>query len=271
MKKVAIHSAPRSGSSWLGNIFNSHPDVDFSFQPLFSYAFKNYLNENSSGEEISKFFSLLKSSQDEFIKQKLGANKAIVSQFRKNDLVTHIVYKEVRHHHILENMMNLDQDVLVIGLVRNPFSTINSWLKAPKEFKAEKGWKIEEEWRFAEKKNKGRIEEFNGYEKWKEVVNLFLKLKEFYPDRFYLIKYEDLLNDTISKVKHIFQFCDLEMTEQTTNFLADSSEKNDQDAYSILKNKSHDDDWKKELPKKIISEIKDDPEFHSLNSVFQWI
>ncbi|MDH5934310.1 hypothetical protein, partial [Vibrio splendidus] len=56
MHKVAIHSVPRSGSSWLGEIINSSPQVNYSFQPLFSYEFKSYLNENSSLENINNFF-----------------------------------------------------------------------------------------------------------------------------------------------------------------------------------------------------------------------
>jgi len=56
MKKIALHSVPRSGSSWIGQILNSSPKVNYKFQPLFSYAFKGYLDENSSRERIDEFF-----------------------------------------------------------------------------------------------------------------------------------------------------------------------------------------------------------------------
>ena len=45
LKKIAIFSVPRSGSSWLGQIFNSHEDVSFRMQPLFSYSHKSALNK----------------------------------------------------------------------------------------------------------------------------------------------------------------------------------------------------------------------------------
>ena len=44
MKRIGLHGVPRSGTSWLGNIFNSSPDLTYKHQPLYSYAFKNYLN-----------------------------------------------------------------------------------------------------------------------------------------------------------------------------------------------------------------------------------
>ena len=45
--KVAIHGVPRSGTTWLGSIFDSSPNVIYRNQPLFSYAFKSYLSEHS--------------------------------------------------------------------------------------------------------------------------------------------------------------------------------------------------------------------------------
>lgn len=42
MHKIAIHSVPRSGSTWLGEILNSSANVKYCFQPLFSYKFKEF-------------------------------------------------------------------------------------------------------------------------------------------------------------------------------------------------------------------------------------
>ena len=69
MKRIAIHSVPRSGSSWLGQIFNSSVKVCFRFQPLFSYVFKGYLDEKSSREDILTFFKLIAKSNDDFLLQ----------------------------------------------------------------------------------------------------------------------------------------------------------------------------------------------------------
>ncbi|NJL77038.1 MAG: hypothetical protein HC892_20515 [Saprospiraceae bacterium] len=81
--------------------------------------------------------------------------------------------------------MNQDKGVKIVGLIRNPLSVINSWLKAPKEFKRELGWNELEEWRYAPSKNLDRKEEFNGFEKWKEVALLFIQLQQVYPEKIY--------------------------------------------------------------------------------------
>ena len=93
MNKIALHAVPRSGSTWLGEILNSNPFVKYCFQPLFSYKYKNFLSENSSTEDIIKFFNLIKITNDEFVCQKpervlvLGT----LSNFNKSETVTHVI------------------------------------------------------------------------------------------------------------------------------------------------------------------------------------
>ena len=56
MQRIAIHSVPRSGSTWLGQIFNSSSLVIYKYQPLFSYAFKGRLSPQSTNNKIVQFF-----------------------------------------------------------------------------------------------------------------------------------------------------------------------------------------------------------------------
>lgn len=55
MNKFAMFGVPRSGTSWLSQIFNSHPSIVMRFQPLFSFGHKGRLSENSSESDIALF------------------------------------------------------------------------------------------------------------------------------------------------------------------------------------------------------------------------
>ncbi|MFW6272216.1 MAG: sulfotransferase domain-containing protein [bacterium] len=265
MKKIAIHSVPRSGSTWLGSILDSSPKVAYRFQPLFSYTHKSQLSESSSAEDIQKFFDDILNTDDDFVLQKEAIYKNLVPTFTKST-ITHLVYKEVRYHNILKNLLKKDKEIKVLGIVRNPMAVINSWLNAPKEFKKELGWKVMEEWRYAPKKNLEKPEEFNGYEKWKEVAYLFEKLKNIYPDRFYLVKYDDLLKNTLNMVKDLFSFCELELEEQTIDFINKSKNiDKSNEKYSVYRTKYSDNQWENELPKEIVSEIRKDISKSSLS------
>lgn len=257
MKKIAIHSVPRSGSTWLGSIFDSSPHVIYKYQPLFSFVFKNFLNEDSSREDINLFFEKIYSTHDYFIDQVDAKRKGLVPDFSKNDIKA-VVYKEVRYHHIVHSLLDKHNDIIIIGLIRNPMAVIHSWLKAPKEFRGDLGWQVEDEWQFAPKKNESRIEEFNGYAKWKEVAIMFHKLQEIYPKRVCLVDYRKLLLETENEVDRIFSFCGLELTEQTTGFLQESTEKTVADHYSVFREKQTDDKWKSELPEYISEFIQKD-------------
>lgn len=271
MVKIAIHSVPRSGSTWLGNIFNSHPNVNFNFQPLFSYAFKDLLNENSNNEKINFFFSSLAQSKDPFINQLASIEKNLIPRFEKSAEFTHVCYKEVRYHNILANLLKVSPDIKVIGLIRNPFATINSWLRANKEFRKDLDWKIEDEWKYAPSKNLDKPEEFNGYNKWKEVAFQLINFKSLYPDNFYLLNYDDLLSNLEKTIEKLFHFCNLEMSIETLDFLNKSTNKNMLDAYSVYKLKNSDDQWKVQLSRYIIDEIMHDKEFQSINEIFKWV
>ena len=257
MDKVAIHSVPRSGSTWLGNIFNSHPDVIFKYQPLFSYAFKNFLTENSTSNEINSFFDKISASQDYFLDQTEGIKKGLVPKFHKNNEFTHICYKEVRYHNILVNMLKNSSDIKFIFLIRNPLAVLFSWKNAPKEFRADKGWSFDDEWKNANSKNLNQPEEYNGYVKWKEATHLFLSLKKKYPNKVYILEYNDLLNQRDLKIKEIFKFVKLPFNKQTINFLKMSTSQNNKDFYSVFKIKESDNDWIN-LPEYIIDYVHQD-------------
>ena len=257
MIKIGIHGVPRSGTTWLGQLINSSPNVKYKYQPLFSYELKGFLNENASIEEINDFFIKLQNTESNFLDQIDGIQKGIIPTFQK-DNITHIVYKEVRYHHILQNMLEKDSALKIIGIIRSPLASISSWLRSPKEFRKDLGWDEMEEWRNANKKNEQKPEEFYGFEKWKEAALLFERLQQKYPDRFYLINYNDLLSDTESELKKLFSFSELAMNTQTIDFIKQSRTQNIVDTYSVFNSKTQDNDWQNQLNPVLINEIKND-------------
>lgn len=253
MEKFAIHGLPRSGSTWVGEIFNSSSKVCYRFQPLFSYVLKGYLGESSSSARVDEFYEALLVNEDPFLCQSAARISGKLPTFEKGE-ITHVGYKEVRYHHILPNLMRQAKDVKFILIQRNPFSVINSWLNAPREFRADLGWNPLEEWRYALKKNLNRAEEFNGYEKWKEASLLFHYLAKQYPDRVKILRYDELLLDPVCQVRDAFEFLDLDYTSQTDAFLNEASD-TDNDAYSVVRSGQTDDKWKTQLHPEIIEAI----------------
>ena len=240
MKPIAIFGAPRSGTTWLGQLFNSSPCCLYRYQPLFSYEFKDALSDSSTSLEIKDFHKKLEHAKSEFV--------LTSQQFNKID-PTHLVWKEVRYHNITKNLLH-SSDIKIIYIQRDPVSVINSWYNAPKEFN--KKWNIHEEWLDAPQKNAGKPEEFNGYNKWCEVKDIHNQNHMAFPDRVKIVDYNILRSDTTNTLKDIFSFCDIDWTSQTEHFINLTKSVHENDHYSVFKSKRSD----ITLPESIIIDIK---------------
>jgi hypothetical protein len=175
-------------------------------------------------------------------------------QFEKSDSSSVLVFKENRYQTVIEPMLRKVPYVHGVGLVRHPCAVLSSWMKNEKEFP--KGAEILKEWRFGNCKNQGN-EDFFGYYKWKEVTNMYLDLADKYPTRFLVQHYEDLLDDTCTKMKKLFKFVGLNWHESTEQFVVSSGENHSDDYYSVYKNQQvlASQPWREELDEFIIDEI----------------
>lgn len=253
-KVIYIGSVARSGSSWIGQILNSSEKVIFKFQPLFSYEFKGRINEDSSKDQYKEFFQQLASKESTFLDQVDKIDSGIYPKFEKSS-PNILVFKENRYQSIIEPMLRKNSSLFFVGIIRNPCAVINSWRKNIKEFP--KGANIMEEWRFGNCKNNGQ-EDYFGYYKWKEVANNYLDLKQKYGDRVFLIHYDKFIENIDKGTKELFDFLGLALSDQTLNFIKESTTKNDENYYSVYKKGGGNKSWKNELNSHIISEIRSD-------------
>jgi hypothetical protein len=230
---IAIHGAPRSGTSWLGQLFNSSEHVAYRYQPMFSYAFKDRITGQSSAEDLDHFFKDLLITEDDFVLQRGSASlSGYCLEFPKAE-VTHLAYKEVRYHDLLENLLQNCHRLSLIALIRDPRAVMHSWFNAPKEF--ERGWNPSDEWRYGQQKNDGKTENWYGFQRWKELAQLFLALKSAYPLRVEIVRYESLVADPVRVLSHLYQTVGLQMTRQVESFLAESRARNDDQPYGVFR------------------------------------
>lgn len=234
---VAVHGAPRSGTTWLGELFNSSPVVAYRYQPLFSHAFRGRVDSSSDAQSLASFFADLAATDDEFVLQAGSGRLAATAApgFGKTS-PTHLVYKEVRFHDLLPHFLATVPGLVGVGIVRDPRAVLASWKNAPREY--DPGWSFTREWRHAPAKNAGLPENWYGFERWRELATLFLELAARYSDRFRVVRYEDLVADPMLQMGDLLSFCGLEMQAQTLRFIEDSTSRDDHDPYGVFKLKT---------------------------------
>lgn len=249
---IYVAGVARSGTSWIAQILNSHPDVCFRFQPFFAYEFKGRVNEDSSPDEYHQLFLDMYNTESSFLTQADKRTAGDYPQFEKHPNPHTLVFKENRYQSILEPMLRRVSYLKAVGIVRHPCAVLNSWSKNPKEFPP--GSELIREWRFGNCKNKGN-EDYFGYYKWKEVAHMYLDLLDKYPDRFTLLRYEDVVYDPQRTVSALFKFLGIPYDEATQRFLRESTSVHGDSYYAVYKNKIVAEKWRSELAPHIIEEV----------------
>ena len=157
---ISIHSVPRSGSSWLLSIFDSCVNTKCVYQPLYSYAFKNQIDDKSSQKEFTTFTNKLKETKDDYCCMKTNYH----TNNGKNDILTYhkenidyLVMKHTTHHYLIEKFIELNKDIKIIGLIRSPENVIESQMKAKHENL--------QDWLNGTDKNKDLKEDYFGFNK----------------------------------------------------------------------------------------------------------
>ncbi|MCD4681357.1 MAG: sulfotransferase [Bacteroidales bacterium] len=253
MDYIWINGMPRSGTSWLSQIFDSHPNVRFKLSPLFSYAFKNAVNVNSNRDEWLQFFREVYFTNDEFMDQNYRRKSGEYPNIKsKESRPSHLVIKDTRYHNLTEQLLNLVPEMKFVHIVRNPCGAINSWINTPKEFP--KGADPYKEWRSGECRKTGE-EEFWGFEDWKYLTNFYLLLQSNHPRKVMIVKYDYLVDRPFQIIEKMFEFVGIDLSCQTIDFVRDSQNRNVENEYAVYKKKAVKDKWRYQLDRKIVEEI----------------
>lgn len=248
-KVIWIAGMPRSGTNWIGQIFASHPGVRFKLCPLFSYDFKNALDENSSAADWHKLLAATYSTRSEYLDQEYLRRDILVPRFAQRDPQPPVLaIKSTRFHHLLPRLLERVPMAQVVGIVRDPRAAIHSWLTNPLEFPA--GADPGREWRTGHSR-KTDVGEYWGFDDWKKVGNLFLDLEQQYPGRFHLVRYESWVRDPLAGVQAVFPGVGLALHPQTEQFLRESQTDHRDHPRSVFKSPSVASRWEAELDPEI--------------------
>jgi len=257
-KYVCIFGPPRSGTSWVGQIFNSSPDTFYLYQPFYYLRNKTIVDKKFLQKNLDMLVKKQAFFKGSFIPSDPSHLQATNDSlnylsFYKTKTHKHVVIKNVRYHHLIEDLIQI-KDAKIIGLIRSPLATINSWLNSPKEFNV--GLDPLKEWNEAATKNSNKhCYEYAGFLNWSRIAQNYIKLEELYPNNFKLIRYQDLLGETQDHIIKMLEFCGVSFTESTSQFLLDSRSK-EGGTYSVFReNKLKDNAWEKELNPQIAKEI----------------
>lgn len=249
-RPLLLLGMPRSGTTWLSQIFESSPDFIVRLSPNYSWPLKNHLNLSSSREEWTSNFTSALNTNNEFMTHNFRRVTGELRTFppRPIQTVKRLAIKDTRFHDLYQRCMELFHEAQTIYLVRHPGGMLNSWWRS-KEFPAKATFA--DEWRGGACRKIEGPGEYWGFDDWRNLTMTYLALEEQAPERFRVCRYEELVRDRERVSAELFEFAGCRLHPETCAFLQESMSRHDDRAYAVFKNPSVVDRWRSELPRDI--------------------
>ncbi len=246
---------PRSGTTWLSQIFESSPDFLVRLSPNYSHPLKNQLDLHTSRDDWMSHLAAAAESDDPFMTQNWRRDTGELTTFASAEATArYLAIKDTRFHDLYQRAMEELDGAKLIYVVRHPAGVINSWWRS-EEFPPDAD--LGEEWRDGSCRKQGPGE-YWGFSDWCTITERYLDLEEAAPDRYRVFRYEDLVRDRVGIGTGLFAFVGCELQASTSAFLEESKARHDSRTYSVFKDPSVADRWRSELPVEISEAIQSD-------------
>lgn len=249
---VFLLGMPRSGTTWLSQIFEHSPEVLVRLSPNYSYPLKNGLNENSTVDDWERQLSAAIVTDDPFMTQNWKREKGELDWIHKDDRVRLLVIKDTRYLELYRCGMDSLKTAKCLFVVRHPCGALNSWRKSS-EFPAASDFHAE--WRTGTCRKSEGPGEYWGFEDWKRTVRLFLAAEAKEPDRVKVFRYEDLVARPLETTEMLFEFVGIEVSNEVRDFLTRSHARHDPNVFSVFRSPTVAESWKREFPEDIAAQV----------------
>jgi hypothetical protein len=230
-----IASMPRSGSSWLSQVFAANRRVRFRMAPLYSSEFSGTVGACSTDEEWMRFFSDVFEAKGDFLCQERRRREGDFPDLAADSSEQRdLVIKDVRNHQVSWNLVERKElPVRVVYLVRDPRAAIWSWMRNDREFPS--GGR-DDDWRTGGTRKLGEGE-YWGFNDWVGVTKRYLELGRAHPGRVEVIRFEELCERGAEAFKALFERLGLSFEDGSAGFLGSSWGRTSDRPYSVYRDR----------------------------------
>ena len=250
---VFLLGMPRSGTTWLSQIFESSSDFVVRLSPPYSYDYRHTLGVRSGPDEWRTILRGAVESDDRFLTQNWRRETGELPDFADNKATaTRLAVKDTRFHALYEAGMGALPGARTIYIVRNPGAMLWSW-RTCKEFPADADFR--DEWRGGDCRKHDGDGEYWGFQDWLDLTTRYQQRAAAEPERYLVVRYEQLVMRAQETAALMFDFCGLPLRQASEEFVQASQSAFDPRPYSVFKGRALREGWRQELPADIYSAI----------------
>ncbi|GMG85605.1 hypothetical protein LNKW23_48280 [Paralimibaculum aggregatum] len=251
-RPVFLLGMPRSGTTWISQIFEYAPEVLVRLSPNYSYALKNAIDAGSGRADWIAQLAAAVDTDDPFMTQNWRREKGELDWIAKDDRVRLLAIKDTRFLELYLRGLELLPEARILFVVRHPCGHLNSWRKSS-EFP--EGDDFRADWRGGGARVREGPGEYWGFEAWKRTARLFLDAEAQMPERVRVFRYEDLVASPIETTRSLFAALGIGLGAEVRDFLARSHARHDPNVFSVFRSPSVVESWRDEFPGDIAETI----------------
>jgi len=191
---IFVGGAGRSGTTLVQKLLLSHPQVDGGAEFFFT---KDILQLHKNMYESSVRANMSQYYTEEQLKNRIIEFYQSFFQNFSNPSIKFISEKTPSNIEVADLLLDLFEDAIFINVYRDGRAVVNSHLQVKQRGKTQG-------------KNLTEIGSKRTSRYWSNCIQLAGKTRNNHPQRFFDLKYEDLLDDPMSSFKEIFDYLGLE-------------------------------------------------------------
>jgi hypothetical protein len=205
---IVVYGAPRSGTTYLQQILNLHPDVFLSHETrLFGWLY-------NAVEILPQDYRLLVTYRDEFVEHIRAVLPVLVRDFYRSLAPNTRYWGDKNPHYAdergnagtLQLVADLFPGSLFIHIIRDGRDVVSSLVQRPGE-------------------GKELLPFENAHSTWSQIVDHGANFgRALPPGRYFELRYEDLITDDVAMAEKIFRFLDLELDPAVEAFCRSQQE-----------------------------------------------
>jgi hypothetical protein len=244
---------PRSGTTWLSQIFEAHSQACLRFSPNYSYPLKNTIDENSTTAQWLAHLKAARLSDDEFMTHAYRRETGELPTWDKQPSQFRLLcIKDTRFHESYLAALNRLPNAKIIYLVRDPRAMIASWVNC-KEFPH--GESLEDSWLHGGTRKQDGPGEYWGVADWCNLTGRYQGLATRSPERVMVVRYETLVVNARSVSSSMLNFAGLNMDPQVVRFLETAANQSSHSPYSVYRGRRATSPTADHLPESIADRI----------------
>jgi hypothetical protein len=251
-RPVFLVGMPRSGTTWLSQVFEAHPEVCVRLSPNYSYVLKDRLHVDSDAAAWTGVLGEAVASRDPFLTQDWRRTTGHLPR-HPNGPAKRVVIKDTRFHALYQAGLRRLPQARCLYVVRHPCASLHSW-RTSREFPETADFTAE--WRSGACRKAEGAGEYWGFDDWCRVTRSYRRLQQEEPGRVRVFRYEDAVRDPAGVLADLFRFVGLHLHPAVTAFVDASRARHDPDPYSVFKDPARVvDRWRTALPAELIATV----------------